>query len=348
MLPRMSAFTYRFIASLLALLLIGLGVWLLQQFVWSAASLSSAVSPGDLERSVAAAGQIQPDQSALRNPAVLSQALTQLPLPATDLPLVATIDELETRANAGDSFAACRLAVDLAVCNQLGVHTIDSEELTVERLARSTEDASTQEAILQAHLKAEEQRHSNGWFCSGIDAQRIGAVQRYQLQAARAGHTRAALDFLLGKGGTPEAAELIARPELAHLYHEHTVPLLRSLLAQGEPAGLIAWHLANSGAFVPLASALPPDMRNANLSYALQRRLLNEVSWLHAADLFNDTPPLSPDEQHAADRYFAPYERSAKLQVLFERAKQLQSSSGENIDRRQRALQECEQARWQP
>ena len=348
MLLRMSAFTYRFIASLLALLLIGLGALLLQQFFWSGAH-PRAAALGDLERSTPAAGRVQSIESARRKPEVAAPSPAPLALPAADLPLAATIDELETRANAGDSFAACRLAVDLAVCSQLGVHTIDSEELTIERLARSTEDASTQEAILQAYLRAEAQRHSNSSFCSGVDAQRIDAVQRYQLQAARAGHTRAALDFLLGKGGTPEAAELIARPELAHLYHEHTVPLLRSLLAQGEPAGLIAWHLANSGASVPLASALPPDMRNANLSDAVQRRLMNEVSWLHAAaDFFNDTPPLSPDEQRAADRYFAPYDRSTKLQELFERAKQLQSSSGEKIDRRQRALQECEQARWQP
>lgn len=155
------------------------------------------------------------------------------PLPPLDAPLRDILPALEQRARAGDSAAACRLALDIELCRQrpqFGQAIPFFEDAVARADTTSDDDVAFIARIEAIHRRAER-------VCAGLDAAWIDdRGWRYMLQAAQRDPRIAAR---YATAPPLDAGRFLEQPEAWQAYAAHAAHLLRWAGEQGDPR---AWY----------------------------------------------------------------------------------------------------------
>ena len=218
------------------------------------------------------------------------------PLPPLDAPLAEVLPELERRAAAGDSAAACRIAADRATCgwlraqreNHVGWAGSEQRRIeamrgkaTAEAIDRATRDLEAELDRRELQLEAAEAR------CAAVPVPTPGQVAADWRRAAQMGSRSAMRLWASGRAIQPNGV-LDSLDELA-AYRAGGPAMAWQLVGEGD----LAMTLALANATAPLSSRSMTLLGQAveedpALSLALLRRVLaalEAVDGDHAARL---------------------------------------------------------------
>jgi hypothetical protein len=237
------------------------------------------------------------------------------PLPPPEAPFALVADDLIARADAGDRSAACRVGLELMLCELLRTQPTDQAlgELAQEEASATTRgdlDKADQMARAQARLIARRAQ------CDQRPATPKGGASHYLRQAALAGHPDALSLYTEGVAFEIQGPAHIRDP-LLDQWRRETPGLLQREIERGNLAMPVRLALAHDSD-VNLGDAVVPD--DPFLSEAYQQLALRLVG----------TPPtpfrgLPPDEFRRAvaqadrwhrDHYGGRVDPGAKKQVL--------------------------------
>jgi hypothetical protein len=228
--------------------------------------------------------------------------LVQMP-PASG-PLRDSVAALQSRAEAGDSLAACRLGMSLLRCAALGTYQPGEDALMAEQEyeAAAKGDLITANKIATGRLLHAELRNA----CSGVPEALVAQANRYVRQAALAGQPEAMIRYALGESLAPVYSfRYIATPEF-DAWRREARPILMRALESGQPEAALALASAHTGNAAQLGMLLPQDGVEAGASIELARRLFGDDPALTRA-LFGDIaentatdPTLALDSKQVA------------------------------------------------
>ncbi|HEX5756173.1 MAG TPA: hypothetical protein VFY12_07460 [Arenimonas sp.] len=158
----------------------------------SALDTSSPISPDD---GAIAAAPALPPAAAAATPSLETTSESGFgPLPALDVPLADAMATLEHRAAAGDAAAACRLAAELARCDQLRFRLTDTQrrlDWEQQRIAQRPERSGNNDAFkrhLDSLTRSSERLITESQHCSGVAPADPGRIAQLWRTAALTGH----------------------------------------------------------------------------------------------------------------------------------------------------------------
>lgn len=262
---------------LLALIAAGAGTWWLSsdQEVPLASAAPAAAVP-------AVAATVEP-------PSAVSPVRNLPPMPAHGLPLRDALPSLQSRADAGDSLAACRLGVELLRCAALGHYAPGHDEFQERQEAEYEARGNTRAADNIAVGRAVHAQLRDA--CAAVPTALRDRAHHYMRQAALAGEPEAMVRYAMGETITTGLMGLgyTTRPGFDQ-WRREARPVLMRALNEGVPEAALALAMAQGRDAGLLALLLPRDEVEASASLQLTRRLFGDVS---------DVPPLAPGRARA-------------------------------------------------
>lgn len=215
-------------------------------------------------------------------PATPPDPATLPPLPPAGTPLAAMLSELERRAAAGESPAACRLAAELSACRRLGAARDEHARWLAERrvaldlstAGRDAAAAETFERVFEQELDLRERRlQALERHCAGVEPPTGAALALRWQHAARLGDPAAMRHYASGRafswGSIVESAPLLPQ------YRQEAGDMARARVRAGD----LAMTLQLAAATAPLSSRTHSLLgqvvgEDLALSVALYRRVL--------------------------------------------------------------------------
>ncbi len=254
--------------------------------------------------------QSTPPSADLATDAAVNQdVLASVPMPAADVPLRDRLASLQSRADAGDSLAACRLGMELLRCAALGHYFPGHDEFMAQQEAEQEAkgDLPAADKIATGRLVHAELRDA----CSVVPNPLVGRAHHYVRQAALAGEPEAMIRYARGETLITGFASMgyIATPEF-DAWRREARPVLMRALDAGHPEAVLILAKAHGGNDSHLAMLLPRDDVEARASLLLARRLFGDDPALarglfgeeRAHTLTDPTHDLDLGQSHAAEQ----------------------------------------------
>jgi hypothetical protein len=184
-------------------------------------------------------------------------------LPALDKLFSETYIELKQRADKGDPWAACDLAVELIRCRQ-AVDAVEKNTDTHAHLFNETEgmDKASVDSMRQYRaqlLKTADQ-------CADVPDELLMQSQSYLAKASRAGLRSASYMYAEGAGFHEYSAYTLNNPEFSR-WQQQTPLLIDNLLKQGDPMSVILLMQAHDQSLPSFLNALYPNSKEKHLVY---------------------------------------------------------------------------------
>jgi hypothetical protein len=206
---------------------------------------------------------------------------TESPLPPPDAPVVDVATLLQTRADAGDSLAACRLGMELLRCQQVpdeyaGYQFQESERQ--EKSRRESGDIKMAERIAEGRRATIEIAAA----CREIPKATRDRAHRYLRQAALAGEPEAMLRYASGESlGLMGHFDRLNSPDFED-WRREAPGLLQNALAAGRPEAVHllaeAYRPADDATTTIVGWLIPNDPVQAHAYSQLQRQLSGGIS----------------------------------------------------------------------
>lgn len=277
---------------MLAVLAIGAGFWW-----WSSRGACASIESGPQATAPRSDVATPPTGD---NAAIRQAALASTPLPPGNLPLRDRVASLQSRADAGDSLAACRFGMDLLRCAALtGYHA--EHDAFMERQEAELEakgELTTAKRISAGRLLHAQLREA----CAGVPDALVDRAHHYVRQAALAGEPEAMIRYAHGETLMRRGPSLafIKSPEF-DAWRNEARPVLMRALESGHPEAVLILAKAHAGNDSHLTMLLPRDATEANASLSLAQRLFGDDPAL-ARGLFGNQPTSQQalDEHEAA------------------------------------------------
>lgn len=238
------------------------------------------------------------------------------PLPPREARLPDIAATLQSRADAGDRKAACRLGIELLRCDRLlRVHAAEAvagiveAELALE--AQGKLDQANQYASV--NLRYVELAEA----CSVLSAGLLAQGPRYLRQAALAGEPEAMLRYADGQSlDWGNGYRYLRTPEF-DLWRAEAPVVLQRALSAGRPEAVHLLHQAYSNDQGTLQSLFPQDPLLAHAYFLLQRRLFGSSQAFPEA-LVPEALDAGQQRQaeHLADRWFDSAFHSQRLDFM--------------------------------
>jgi TPR repeat protein len=279
---------------LLALVAAGAGTWwLASRDVAPRTTLPPSSDP--LAGTAARAPSIEPPAAVPRQPDLP-------PMPSPDLTLRDALPSLQSRADAGDSLAACRLGVELLRCAALRSYPPGHDESMAQQQAeqeaggnRAGADRIAMGRALHAQLRD---------ACATVPAALVDRAHHYVRQAALAGEPEAMVRYAAGQTITSGLVGFgyVTRPGFDQ-WRREARPVLMRAIDDGVPEAALLLVMAQARDGGLLGMLLPRDEVEASASLSLARELFGDIS---AVPPFAPgpgrpaTPVLDPDKAAAA------------------------------------------------
>jgi hypothetical protein len=194
----------------------------------------------------------------------------QVPLPPVDAPLALIVEPLAARADAGDSRAACRLAMELIRCQGAlflaDIPSFDSTRLEAELEASGKLDAADRvaaDALEQARVARE---------CLALPAHLVDRGPHYLGQAARAGEPEAMVRYADSQFWPPDGRGFLSHPEF-DLWRRDAPGMIERAFAAGVPESAFAMMDAYQSDIGLVGSLIPNDPVKAEAVRLLMTRL---------------------------------------------------------------------------
>ena len=236
--------------AIAALCLIAAAVW------WLKAS-PTEVSRPDSVPAPAAASPTPAGETPRTSAAPRSRSARVAPLPPPGTPLSDIIGPLQARADAGDSLAACRLAMELLRCQHLA-HSLqyipaDDRPIDVVLAERGRLEAA------DAFAELEIRRVRLGQHCEAVDPALLAQAPTYLAQAARAGEPEAMVRYATGaQHGILGGHGFVRGPAFDQWRRESPAMLLRAVQAgRLDAVNLLGYAYRSDGE--PFAGLVPDD-----------------------------------------------------------------------------------------
>ena len=231
-------------------------------------------------------------------PSAPRPAATPLPPPGT--PVADAIAALKPRADAGDSLAACGLAMELLRCTHLAEAseyiTTDTRPLDVLLAERGQLDAADQYAEMEIRKIQLQQQ------CARIDPATLALAPRYLAAAAFAGEPEAMLRYATGAHhGVSGGSQFIRDPDFERWRREAPAMLLRAAQA-GRRDAVHALGVAYRTDASPYMGLIPDDPVQGLAWGLLSSRLSGRPP---AFD--NDNPAVRAEAEALASRWHSRY-----------------------------------------
>lgn len=211
-----------------------------------------------------------PDDPFPTTPGARAKRPTRAPLPAVDAPLAVILEPLAARADAGDSRAACRLAMELIRCSALPFnapvagYTDTAGELAME--AKGDLDAA--DSIALAELERLRQQAE----CRHVPDSLKDRGGHYLAQAARAGEPEAMVRYADVQHWPMDGRGVYSDPEFDR-WRRDAAAMLHRAFAAGVPEApfyLLIGYQADAGG---LSTLVPDDPVRAEAIHMLMVRL---------------------------------------------------------------------------
>ena len=216
------------------------------------------------------------------------------PMPPTTLPLRDSAASLRSRADAGDSLAACRLGVELLRCVELGHMGPDHDRWWASRQAeleaKGDDSGASEIAVTRSGLARLREE------CADVPEALVSQAHRYVRQAALAGEPEAMIRYAVGETLMmgPSNFAFLGTPRFDE-WRREAPQVLMAALESGTPEAALLLGSAHREEQGYLAMLLPRDEVVARASMELTHRLFGEDPALPG--LVNATP--LQDEQAA-------------------------------------------------
>lgn len=195
---------------------------------------------------------------------------TQWPLPPVDAPLALIAEPLAARADAGDSKAACRLAMELIRCQgalfQADIPSLDSDRMEAELEASGKLDAADEVAA------ATIERVRVVKACQALPTHLVDRGPRYLGQAARAGEPEAMVRYADSQFGRPDGRGHLSDPEF-DLWRRDAPGMIQRAFAAGVPESALVMMDAYQSDLSLVGSMIPNDPVKAEAVRLLMTRL---------------------------------------------------------------------------
>jgi hypothetical protein len=218
---------------------------------------------------------------------------------APDVPIDQRITLLVSAADAGDAWAACAGEAEITRCRKLHGRDGRWDDYPLDLVARSgLDDAQLPEASRQLSAQLERVRQLRE-ACDRLPPEVEQSVMRLRLQAARAGDVESMALFAEAEG---VQEDLIANPQVYHLYRQHAFAMFLGAFEAGDRYALRLWvDVARSDSKLPLAGLMPPQWRD----HAVATELASRVD----ANTYRGLDPGDPDKERASRQADALYRR---------------------------------------
>lgn len=211
------------------------------------------------------------------------------PLPPAGAPISDVADTLQSRADAGDGHAACRLGIELLRCRHAGPYfdyAMQEVEKRVQEL-RAKGDRAGAEALSARKLRTIEIHQA----CRGLDPALVARAHHYIRQAALAGEPEAMLRYASGESlGLLGNFSRLRSPEFEH-WRREAPAMLSQALAAGRPEAVPllseAYRPPDEATTGIIGWLVPNDPVQAHAYALLQQRLSGGITLpgLHLPDL---------------------------------------------------------------
>lgn len=223
-----------------------------------------------------------PDASDARAPAEVSETETPLPpardpvptapLPPPDAPISEIASDLQRRADAGDRSAACRLGIELMLCEQLERFSAPMQQQLEhdENEQARAGDLERADKIAEMQLHVLDRKGQCNVRPDGL--KRPGVGWRYLRQAALAGQRDAVL--LFAEGPIAYAGDAAIRTPEFDAWRREMPALLQRELAGGNPEMATALWMRHSSDAGPSNGLVPDDPVLADAYRLLAARLM--------------------------------------------------------------------------
>lgn len=235
------------VIAAVALGLLGLGAWLREPAATPAERVDQA------GQAQAAPTEIAPDESPRYKPGKTSPES----LPPQGTPINLIVGALQTRADAGDSRAACRLGIELVRCQQLeqakSIQWADGLPPDESLARRGQLDAADRFAEIEIR------KIRLGQHCDAVDPALVARATHYLRSAARAGEPEAMLRYATGAHhGTVGQMGFIRDPDFEIWRREAPGMLLRAAQA-GRVDAVAQLRMGYGSDSAPYAALIPDD-----------------------------------------------------------------------------------------
>lgn len=253
--------------------------------------------------------KIEPDSSAATG---LPSPRASEPLPPKDAPITDTAALLQSRADAGDRKAACRLGIELLRCHLLlKVHQASvadwMQELELSQEAKGKpEDANRVAGLNLGYI--EQSR-----LCASLPEGMVAQGPRYLRAAALAGEPEAMLRYADGQSlDTQSGFGFLRTPEFDQWRAEAST-VLQAALAAGRPEAVELLRQAYAGDQGWMQGLVADDPVRAHAYFLLQGRLFNSPA----------AAPLPPPQGLDADQIRQAEELAASMHERHFQGRQL-------------------------
>jgi hypothetical protein len=206
-----------------------------------------------------------------------SEPKISLPLPPENLPLAEVYTLLQNRADAGDSKAACRLAIELMRCqkafnmkkfqgdNNLAEINFDDFVTPVDNL-KYANDADESNLLLLNKLQS----------CKNISSNQLKQTFRYLRQAAYASEPDAMIMYVEGMGMEGEGGMSSLRGKDLDVWRQDANLIAERSLRQGLPEAVLLFNSAYSEDFSLFSGLIENDPVKAEAMQLLLLKLQGE------------------------------------------------------------------------
>lgn len=222
------------------------------------------------------------------------------PMPAPDVPLRDALPSLQTRADAGDSLAACRLGMELLRCSALRSYHPDHDQLNARLQAEQEAGGNSEGADQIAMGRALHAQLRDA--CSAVPATLVDRAHQYVRQAALAGEPEAMVRYAAGQTITTGLVGMgyVTRPGFDQ-WRREARPVLMRAIDEGVPEAALLLVMAQARDGGLLAMLMPRDDVEASAALTLARELFGDISAI---------PPFAPGPGRPATPLLDP-ERAA-------------------------------------
>jgi hypothetical protein len=288
---------FNLVMGLLVLAAVALGAWRWRQQARDAAALSDRIAAQVSN----AAAKARLGSAGGERTLPFAAPQDTAPMPPWGEPLGANFDALRRRADAGDARAACRIGVELSLCEV----SRRGSTRTGDAAAAAPQNAAARHAsIAGVPQQGLRQGQNLADYCEGVDPAQQGLAASYLRKAALAGNRDAMLRYAQGAffDGSREALDhnrYLQDPGFVDWYRD-AVPTLQRALRASDPmaAQLLADAYADDHG---LLDALIPDDPTQAFSYRLLLSYLRGGT-APAADALD--PRQRADAEHQAQRIY--------------------------------------------
>jgi len=264
--------------ALLALAAMAVGTWWIRQ--------RPPQAPG-VPADVGAPSRIAPDPSDV--PASATPATPPPPMPLVGIPLRDSLPSLRERADAGDGKAACRLAMELLRCREVGRLTPERERWMEEQLQALP--AGSADERVESMARTLSLHRGVRAACAGLPAGLEDQAGRYLRTAALAGEPEALIRYAAGEGFDNRAGYgYILTPEFDQWRREARGLMDRALVG-GDPRAAVFLYGAHSNDTGLFAGLTAGEASETYAYAALIRNLYGESLAPLASFLDFPTPP---------------------------------------------------------